>query len=80
MGLTSEMREAMDSWFRVMKLKVEMMVKLDTFCSKMEERRQKLEAENITLKGKLELMDRYGHEECLKIHNILISDNEDPEK
>lgn len=77
MGLTTELRDAMEEMFG--KMKKEMMERLDTFCGKMEERMTRLEQTNVLLNNRISAIEKYQRGDTLEIHNLPVSEKENPE-
>ena len=88
MGLSKDMKNALDNWME--KAKVDIMEKLDSVCKnleekllkvceKLEERVEKLEGENQLLRSKLDGLERYGRGDSLEIHNVPVVENENSE-
>mgnify|MGYP001794010326 FL=1 len=89
MGLSKDMRQAMDKWLE--EAKVEIMEKLKSVCTnledrlvgmvqRLEEKVVKLEEENSGLRGRMEMLERYERGDCLEIHNVPKTDHESVEE
>lgn len=78
MGLTKDMKVAMDEWFR--KMRDDMMLKLEEFCKSLEEKMERLECENGLLRSRMEVMEQRERGDCLEIHNIPVQKDEVPEE
>ena len=74
MGLPMEMKAAVDEM--VAEMKVAMMKKLEEICRRLEEKVEKLEAENSSLKSRLDSMEKYERGKSLELHNIPEKENE----
>lgn len=76
MGLPSDLKSVLDEWF--LQMKEVMMEKLESICKKLEEKVERLEVENQRLKAKVDGMERYERSHCLELHNIPVSESENP--
>ena len=83
------MRQAMEKWME--SAKGEIMSKLESVCASLEEKLVKsvqkleekvgeLEQENSSLRSRMETLERYERGDCLEIHNVPKTDNENTEE
>ena len=88
MGLTVDMRQAMDRWLET--AKTDLMRNLESLCQRLEDkllktveeletRVERLEGENGALRQRVEAIDRYNRSDSLEIHNLPLAENENVE-